>query len=193
MQPRLRKIYKKAWCTCKVVVCQSKPTAFMPFSLTTPSSLLKLPINVTQLSWRWTGIRVWPQVWPEKTAEISRRHYWFPRQMTSEKRVQIFHSDILLMRMSTTEIWVATRHQYGISASDVISPWNLWWHLEMLAVFSGFIRFKFTFDTSSSLTLCWSKSLTSVEVRNVGPLCLCFGSWLYVFPVAALIKFYEIK
>ena len=29
----------------------------------------------------------------EKTADISRRHYWFPCEMTSEKRAQKFHTD----------------------------------------------------------------------------------------------------
>ena len=31
------------------------------------------------------------QGYPKKTAEILRRHQWFPREMTSEKRVQQFH------------------------------------------------------------------------------------------------------
>ena len=69
---------------------------------------------------------------PEKTADISRRHGWFPRRMTSEKWVQKFHTDdVSLARSgqcpwlvrnlihpirSTTQIWVVTRHQYGISA-----------------------------------------------------------------------------
>ena len=30
---------------------------------------------------------------PEKTADISRRHQRFSRQMTSEKRAQKFHTD----------------------------------------------------------------------------------------------------
>ena len=30
---------------------------------------------------------------PEKTADISRRHERFPREMTSEKRAQKFHTD----------------------------------------------------------------------------------------------------
>ena len=40
-------MYKKAWCTCRVVVLPiyTKPIAFLPFSLTSPSSLLKLPID----------------------------------------------------------------------------------------------------------------------------------------------------
>ena len=30
---------------------------------------------------------------PAKTADIWRRYYWFPRQMTSKKRAQKFHTD----------------------------------------------------------------------------------------------------
>ena len=30
---------------------------------------------------------------PEKTADILRRHHWSPREMTSEKRAQKFHTD----------------------------------------------------------------------------------------------------
>ena len=38
-------MYKKAWCTCKVVVLLIKPIVFLPFSLPSASSLLKLPID----------------------------------------------------------------------------------------------------------------------------------------------------
>ena len=40
-----KKCTKKAWCTCKVVVLLIKPIGFLPFSLPSASSLLKLPIN----------------------------------------------------------------------------------------------------------------------------------------------------
>ena len=36
-------MYKKAWCTCKVVVLLNKPIALFSFSLLLPLSLLKLP------------------------------------------------------------------------------------------------------------------------------------------------------
>ena len=39
-----KKCTKKVWCTCKVVVLLIKPIAFLPFSLPSTSSLLKLPI-----------------------------------------------------------------------------------------------------------------------------------------------------
>ena len=38
-------MYKKGWCTCKVVVFHNKPIAFFTSLLTLLSSLLKLPIN----------------------------------------------------------------------------------------------------------------------------------------------------
>ena len=70
---------------------------------------------------------------PEKSADILRRHHWFPRQMTSEKRAQKFHTDdaslqnlgsafdrsfhvgnLLQPIRSTIQIWVVMCHQYGI-------------------------------------------------------------------------------
>ena len=41
-------MYKKAWCTCKVVVLRNKPIAFLTSWLPSPSSssLLKLPITL---------------------------------------------------------------------------------------------------------------------------------------------------
>ena len=36
-------MYKKACCTCKLVVLLNNPIVFLTFSLPSPSSLLKLP------------------------------------------------------------------------------------------------------------------------------------------------------
>ena len=36
-------MYKKAWCTCKLVVLLNKPISVLTFLLLSPSSLLKLP------------------------------------------------------------------------------------------------------------------------------------------------------
>ena len=63
---------------------------------------------------------------------LLRRYHWFSRKMTSEKRAQKFHTDNASLARSgkcfwlvenllppirgTTQIWVVTRHQYGISA-----------------------------------------------------------------------------
>ena len=41
-------MYKKAWSRATLLFCQSKPIAFLPFSLPSPSSMLKLPIVVIQ-------------------------------------------------------------------------------------------------------------------------------------------------
>ena len=64
--------------------------------------------------------------------KIPRRHYWFPRETTSEKRAQTitrhfrdldsvsdWSSRVGNLRQpirSTTQFWVVTYHQYGISA-----------------------------------------------------------------------------
>ena len=45
-----KKCTKKAWCTCKVVVLLIKPIAFLPLSLLSASSLLKLPNEAHLLS-----------------------------------------------------------------------------------------------------------------------------------------------
>ena len=70
---------------------------------------------------------------PKKTANISRRNHWFPREMTSEERVQKFHTDAypdLACASYLSSKWdicynakrcrypsvEVTRHQYGFSA-----------------------------------------------------------------------------
>ena len=46
-------MYKKAWCTCEIVVLLSKPIAFVEFP--SPSSDLKVPIGIGQLGTRFSG------------------------------------------------------------------------------------------------------------------------------------------
>ena len=41
-------MYKKAWCTCKIVVLLIKPIAFVTFPLPSPSSDLKVPTIVQE-------------------------------------------------------------------------------------------------------------------------------------------------
>ena len=48
-----KEMYKKARCTCKVVVLRNKPIAFLPFSLPSPSSLLKLPKEASSEERNW--------------------------------------------------------------------------------------------------------------------------------------------
>ena len=93
----------------------------------------------------------------EKTADISRSHRLFLRKMTSEVRVQEFHTDDVLLPWSgycfllvenllqpirsthnpdlgsdASSIW-----NFCSRFSEVISPGNRWWRREMSAVFSG--------------------------------------------------------
>ena len=46
----------------------------------------------------------------EKTADISRRHLWFPSAMTSEKRAQKFHID--------DQIWIALLIGWKFASSN---------------------------------------------------------------------------
>ena len=72
-------------------------------------------------------------LWPEKTADILPRHNWFPRQMTSEKRAQKFHTDDASLPRSGQCFWFAKanfprgttnqKHYPGLS-SDFSSVWN---------------------------------------------------------------------
>ena len=92
----------------------------------------------------------------EKTADIWQCHHWFPCQMMSEKWAQKFHTDDAslprsgyisasdwLNRIShaaqpirsTTQSWVMTCHQYGISA--LVS------------------QTRFGRETSGSIAKCW--------------------------------------
>ena len=59
-----REIYKKACCTCKVVVLLMNPISFVAFSLPSPSSLLKLLLICTKrvISYvRYIKILTWPR------------------------------------------------------------------------------------------------------------------------------------
>ena len=73
----------------------------------------------------WTGIHYIHYI----TANILQCHHWFPRKMTSENRVQKFHTvstqiwvvlwlveNLLHPVRNTTQIWVMLCHQYGIPA-----------------------------------------------------------------------------
>ena len=45
-------MYKKAWCTCRVVVLPIQTFFILPYSLASPSSLLKLPSSLN-----WDAVR----------------------------------------------------------------------------------------------------------------------------------------
>ena len=100
---------------------------------------------------------------PEKTADVWRRYWWFPRQMTCEKQAQKFHTE----GMSLPRSWYcfllvvphgkfdsANQKHYPDLGSDASSVWNLcarfsdviwqgnqgtWQCCQMSAVFSGYL------------------------------------------------------
>ena len=74
-------------------------------------------------------------IYPDKTADVSPRHHWFPREMTSEQasansilmtcRYPDVSSDFDWLKQislaaqqlrTTIHIWVATRHHYRVCA-----------------------------------------------------------------------------
>ena len=72
---------------------------------------------------------------PEKTADISRRHGWFPRRMTFEKWVQKFHTDDVSLARSGKCLWLVgnlinpirsttQNYIYPEPGSDASSVWN---------------------------------------------------------------------
>ena len=49
---------------------------------------------------------------PEKTADSRRRYHWFPRQMTSEKQAQKFHTD---------DVYYPDQQSFGLNLTRHIS------------------------------------------------------------------------
>ena len=70
-------MYKKAWCTCKIVVLLIKPIAFVAFPLPSPPSDLKLP---TYIIWKriFKGRRTIRMIGVLAIAKLSSFIGWFP-------------------------------------------------------------------------------------------------------------------
>ena len=94
--------------------------------------------------------------WAEKTAAISRRYHWFPREMASEQRVQKFPTDEASVprHLGSAYDWLkrgtTNQRQNPDLGSDSSSVWNFCacfsdvitletqlWRREMSAVFSS--------------------------------------------------------
>ena len=59
---------------------------------------------------------------PEKTADISRSYHWFPREMTSEKRTQKFHTDDASLHRSRYCFWLVVSREKFASANQEHYP-----------------------------------------------------------------------
>ena len=71
---------------------------------------------------------------PEKTVDILRRHRWFPREMTFEKRAQKFHTDDASLPRSDWMKQISNQSpvwNFCARFSDVISCANHRWRREM--------------------------------------------------------------
>ena len=79
-------------------------------------------------------------------ADIWRRHRWFPREMTSEKRAQKFHTcDWLEIRLIQSYLGSDASSVWNFCArfSNVISRGNHRQRRKMSTVFSGFISLQY--------------------------------------------------
>ena len=114
---------------------------------------------------------------------ISRHHHWFPLEMTSKERAQKFHTDdvslpksgnasnwscrvanLLQPIRSISQIWVVARHQYGISACEVV-------HLAgkpIMASLNGYPKANLpSMQARSCETILRSMSLDAVSLLGV--------------------------
>ena len=131
--------------------------------------------HYVRLYWNYWAFRKWTVRSPgliktksiityKKTDDISRCHHWFPREMTSDKRAQKFHTNDASLPRSGKFFWlVVPRRKFASTnqkhysdrgsdtssvwnfctlSSDVISRGNQWWRREMSAVFSDFCAMK---------------------------------------------------
>ena len=123
-------MYKKACCTCKLklLFCHSKPIVFLPFSLTSPSSLLKLP-NI------WTRQR-------KSLGFLAFNVFFFQMIMYSGGWSILSKSQTHL----TTDEWRLRNGDVHYPDLDSASDWfkicsilweNRWSRREMSTVFSG--------------------------------------------------------
>ena len=72
----------------------------------------------------------------EKTACISQRHHWFPREMTSEQRLQKFHTDDASLPRSGWCRVISMEFLRGLFLRRRFAG-NQWWRREMSAGFGG--------------------------------------------------------
>ena len=79
-------MYKKAWYTCKVVVLSNKPIAFLTSWLPSPSSLLKLPRDLSRSRTR-TRTTTWRRFSLQNvfaySQELNNTHFLFIRNLST--------------------------------------------------------------------------------------------------------------
>ena len=74
-----KKCTKKRDARAKLLFCQFKPIAFLPFSLTSPSSLLKLP-RIYKCVWLWIQVFLYLQ-----TTVVKKKMYYNMRVKTLQR------------------------------------------------------------------------------------------------------------
>ena len=122
------KIFHQLFFTCQVSACEPQPFSCHDLANDIYSQTVK-PVFSHLYAEDVCG--QYKVNYPQKTADISRCHYWFTHKMTSEKRAQeipywwpvttqilVTASDWLKQifnQSGSNQFRVITRHQYGIS------------------------------------------------------------------------------
>ena len=97
---------------------------------------------------------------PEKTADISRRHHWFPRQMTSEKQAQKFHTDDVTLLSSIKCFWLVEEnfpHCMTHDQSEALPKSR-----QSRVISMEFPR-SFLSDVNSRGNQCWRRGMSAVS------------------------------
>ena len=106
----------------------------------TPVLIFRVNIVTKQIGiLRWQLIREL-----DKTADISRRHLWFPRERTSEERLGKFHNDDFLMTCHYPDLGSAFDwpKQITLAARPIRSTTQKFWLVtDTLPVWNFCVRF----------------------------------------------------
>ena len=105
-------MYKKVWCTCKVVVLRNKPIDFLTSSLPSPSSLLKLPVGVPK---QWNGGHVgvlkpscgsWSHFLCKLFSFVSMNlHRYWPREWKRSVKCCYYYKGLMLLCFRRRVYW----------------------------------------------------------------------------------------
>ena len=94
--------------------------------------------------------------WPEKTVDIWRCYHWFPREKTTEKHAQKFHTDtrhyrIWAVLLIGCSIFLTNQKHYLDLGSDMSSVWNFCSR---------------SWDVISRENQCWCRKMSALFSRD---------------------------
>ena len=139
-------MYKKAWCTCKVVVLRNKPIAFLTSWLLSPSSLLKLPTEQTHGNVESICFIQWSEKYKDRYTYLHRtawlfedlckfRHFFNPKCYVSFRLFLSFFILLVYSSWKSLNVFTCSKQNNGeniLQSSKSVSfcrSDDLWWQL----------------------------------------------------------------